>query len=60
MASDQASDQVIDQVIHLLEVLGTREEGASELMQGLGLSHRPSFRKNTLEPALEAGVIERT
>lgn len=25
-----------------------------------GLSHRPTFRKNYLQPALEAGLIERT
>jgi ATP-dependent DNA helicase RecG len=26
----------------------------------LGLSHRPTFRKNYLHPALEAGLIEMT
>ena len=26
----------------------------------MGLSHKPAFRKNYLNPALEAGLIERT
>lgn len=29
-------------------------------MAGLGLAHRPTFRRNYLEPALAAGLIERT
>ena len=29
-------------------------------MKKLGLKHRPTFRKNCLQPALEAGLIERT
>jgi len=60
VASDQVNDHESDQVIRLLEVIGKKEVGASELMSGLGLSHRPTFRKNYLEPALAAGAIERT
>lgn len=33
---------------------------ALECMKKLGLSHRPTFRKNDLQPALETGLIERT
>lgn len=29
-------------------------------MKKLGLSHRPTFRQNYLQPALDAGLIERT
>ena len=29
-------------------------------MEKLGLSHHPNFRKNYLQPALDAGLIERT
>jgi len=29
-------------------------------MKKLGLSHRPTFRKNYPQPAIEAGLIERT
>ncbi|TQC33999.1 Fic family protein, partial [Rhodococcus sp. WS7] len=33
---------------------------ASELMQRLGLAHRPTFSNNYLKPALVAGLIEMT
>lgn len=29
-------------------------------MKKLGLNHRPTFRKNYLQPALDGGLIERT
>ena len=40
--------------------MGNQTLSAAELMKRLGLSHRPTFRKNYLKPALEAGIIERT
>ena len=61
--NDQESDQVkIDNpyVKKLLEVIGNETMSAKELMDALGLSHRPTFRNNYLNPALELGVIERT
>jgi Fic family protein len=58
--TDQVSVQVNDQVRRLLVALGKGEKTAAELMQGLGLRHAPTFRKNYLIPALEAGFIERT
>ena len=58
--SDQVADQVSDQVADLLRALGSHELGSSDLMKALGLSHRPTFRRNYLTPALEAGWIERT
>ena len=58
--SDQGSDQDNDFVLELLKVLGNQTLSAAELMKRLGLSHRPTFRKNYLKPALEAGLIERT
>lgn len=64
MATDQVTDQVTDlvtdQVRVLLGVLGDSELSAREIMAKLGLSHRPTFRENYLNPALEAGLIERT
>ena len=57
---DQVSDQVSDQVARLIGALSLNTLGASELMEELLLSHRPTFRKNYLNPALEAGWIERT
>ena len=62
--TDQDGDQVTDQdksaTGRLLSVMGNDALSASELMQRLGLSHRPTFRKNYLNPALEQNLIERT
>lgn len=59
--TDQASDQVSDQVARLLQVLSPGAAlKSSELMQRLGLSHRPTFTQNYLKPALAAGMIEMT
>lgn len=58
--SDQDGDQVKAQIKRLLSVLGNDTLSASELMDRLGLSHRPTFRKNYLNPALEQNLIERT
>lgn len=58
--TDQVSDQLTDQVKALLKCMKTVPMTALECMAKLGLSHRPTFRKNYLQPALEAGLIERT
>ncbi len=58
--ADQVSDQVVGCVSRLLAVLGNETLSAIELMGRLGLSHRPTFRKNYLDPALDAHLIERT
>lgn len=42
----------------LLDTLGDEELSAVEIMRRLGLSHRPTFRKNYLNPALEQGYVE--
>ncbi|BAU77084.1 Fic family protein [Metapseudomonas furukawaii] len=59
--SDQVNEQVTDQVVRLLQALppGVALK-SSELMQRLGLSHRPTFTQNYLKPALAAGLIEMT
>ena len=59
-SSDQVGDQVAEYVSRLLAVLGNETLSAIELMGRLGLSHRPTFRKNHLDPALDAHLIERT
>lgn len=63
-STDQVSDQDVDQdeptVKKLLYALGNETLSASELMQRLGLSHKPTFRKNYLRPAMERGLIEAT
>jgi predicted nucleotidyltransferase len=53
-------EQVIEQVERLLEVIGDKECSTKELMELLGLKHRPTFRDNYLLPALELGLIEMT
>lgn len=62
-STDQDTDQETDQdepINKLLSIIGNETLSASELMERLGLSHRPTFRQNYLTPALEKGVIERT
>ncbi|WP_395748543.1 Fic family protein [Prosthecobacter sp.] len=58
--TDQVSDQVTDQVKALFKCLANGPLSALDCMKKLGLSHRPTFRKNYLQPALEARLIERT
>lgn len=59
-ATDQVGDQVSDQVKALLKCLAKQPLTALACMKKLRLAHRPTFRKNYLQPALEAGLIERT
>jgi Fic family protein len=59
-AGDQVSDHVTDQVAALIRAIGNDELGRNDLMQALGLSHRPTFRNNYLNPAMESEWIERT
>ena len=54
------TDQASDQVRRLIAAIGTGELGSNNLMKTLGLSHRPTFRGNYLNPAMEGGWIERT
>lgn len=58
--TDQVDDQETDQVKLLLECMGSDELSAVQIMERLGLSHRPTFRKNYLHPALDKGLIEMT
>lgn len=63
-STDQDDDQVTDQdkapTERLFSALGDETLSAVELMERLGLSHRPTFRKNYLNPALEQKLIVRT
>ena len=58
IGSDQATDQATDQVKRLLRFMDETFMSAAEIMAGLSLSHRPTFRKNYLRPALELGLLE--
>lgn len=59
-ATDPAGKSGNLYVQKLLDVLGDEVLSATEIMERLGLSHRPTFRKNYLVPALEQGIIEMT
>lgn len=62
--SDQDTDQDTDQdgtpVERLLSALGNDTLSATDIMKRLGLSHRPTFRQNYLNPALKQKLITRT
>ena len=58
--TDQVGDHVTDQVARLIKKIEKSEKSAGDLMKALGLSHRATFRKNYLKPALEEGLIELT
>ncbi|MDR0914347.1 MAG: Fic family protein [Oscillospiraceae bacterium] len=58
--TDQVSDQESDQVERLLSALGSKTLSANELMQKLNLKHKPTFRKNYINPALEKNLIVMT
>ena len=49
-----------DSFPELLEALGADTLSATQLMERMGLVHRPHFRQFYLIPALEKGIIERT
>ena len=56
----QKQQEAATGVQRLLAVLGAQELSAAEIMERLGLVHKPSFRKNYLNPALEQGAIVMT
>lgn len=58
--TEQVGEQVTEQVERLLAVIGDKEYSTKELMELLGLKHRPTFRDNYLLPALELELIEMT
>ena len=49
--------QVPTRLSVLVKVLGNKELSVRELMDELGLTHRPTFRMNYLHPALNEGYI---
>ena len=59
--TDPATDPDTDPVKKLLYVFQKKtEHGIASLMEALDLSHRPTFRRNYLNPALAQGYVERT
>lgn len=58
--SGHATAQASDHVQRLISLLGQGDYTLAELMQLVGLTHRATFQKNYLNPAIEADLIERT
>jgi Fic family protein len=58
--TEQVSVQVTEQVKKLMEVIGDMPLSTTELMNLVGIKHRPTFRKNYLLPAISHGYIEMT
>ena len=56
----QVTEQVTEQVARLIVALGDQTLSLQELMQALGLSHRPNFLALHLRPALVAQLIQMT
>lgn len=56
----QAHIEQSDQVQRLISVMKQEDYTLAELMQLVGLTHRATFQKNYLNPAIEADLIERT
>ena len=61
-SNDTAQDgvQVNDQVQQLILAMNKDDYTLAELMQLVGLTHRATFKKNYLNPAIKADLIERT
>ncbi len=55
--TDPVSDPATDPVEKLLSVMGEGYLSSAQIMAKVGLSHKPTFRKNYLLPALEQGFI---
>ena len=60
VGNDEVEEQKDPLVDTLREAIGIDTLSATEIMKRLGLSHRPTFRQNYLNPALSHGVIEMT
>lgn len=58
--TEQVSVQVTEQVEKLMKVIGNEALSTKELMELLGMRHRPTFMENYLKPALQLGFIEMT
>nr|WP_270893141.1 Fic family protein [Acinetobacter baumannii] len=55
----QVNVQVSDQVQRLLSAMKQEDYTLAELMRLVGLTHRATFQKNYLNPAIEADLIKR-
>ncbi len=58
--TEQVGVQVTEQVKMILNAIGDDIVSGNELMERVGLKHRPTFRKNYLLPAIKSGYLEMT
>lgn len=58
--TEQVTVQVTEQVERLLDAIGDDIVSSKELMERLGIKHRPNFRDKYLLPAMKLGLIEMT
>lgn len=58
--TEHATEQPTEQVARLLLEIGDGQFSAKELMKRVGLSHRPTFLYDYLQPALAGGWLEMT
>ena len=54
------TEQVTEQVFKILEVMGDEKLSAKEIMDKIGIKHRPIFRQNHLTPATQLGLVKMT
>ena len=55
-----SSEQVTEQVKALIRAIDNHEYSRTEIMEIIGVKHRPSFSDNYIQPALEMNLIELT
>ena len=58
--ADQVTEQATEQIARLLLAVGDGQFSTRELMVQVGLSHRPTFLYDYLQPALAGGWLEMT
>ena len=58
--TEQVTEQATEQVVRLLLAVGDGQFSTRELMVQVGLSHRPTFLYDYLQPALAGGWLEMT
>lgn len=58
--TEQDTEQVTEQVLTLLMVMDNEKHSRIELMESVGIKHRPTFIYNYLQPAIEAGLVALT
>ncbi|MBA5791672.1 putative DNA binding domain-containing protein [Flavobacterium sp. xlx-214] len=55
--TEQDTEQVTEQVRFLISSMADKKYSSAELMELVGIKHRPTFLYNYLQPALKSGLI---